>query len=136
MSSSSSTKIIRNADSAFCGVVRVAVVCIRLWSLSQATYGGFTVIEQQRAEANYYTDTDIARLLGISLSRLRNKLTAGNPLPPRIEPPGCRQRLWPRAAVHEWLAQYTTTASAHAPDDGPAHPRGPTTKKEARGRGA
>ena len=41
----------------------------------------------------YYTDEDIAQLLGISLGRLRNKLTAGSPLPPRIQPPGCRNRL-------------------------------------------
>ena len=31
--------------------------------------------------------------LGIWLGRLRNKLTTGNPLPPRIEPPGYRHRL-------------------------------------------
>lgn len=61
-------------------------------------------------ESAYYTDTDIAHLLGITLGRLRNKLTAGNPLPPRIQPPGCRHRLWPRQAVHEWLEQFTVTA--------------------------
>ena len=38
----------------------------------------------------YYIDEEVADLLGISLGRLRNKLCAGNPLPPRIEPPGCR----------------------------------------------
>lgn len=41
--------------------------------------------EQQVAQANHYTDPDIARLLGISLGRLRNKLTAGSPLPPHIQ---------------------------------------------------
>lgn len=66
--------------------------------------------EHAADEAGYYTDADIARLLGISLGRLRNKLTAGNPLPPRIEPPGCRHRLWPCRAVHAWLAQYTVAA--------------------------
>ena len=35
----------------------------------------------------YYNDDEVANLLGISLGRLRNKLCAGNPLPPRIEPP-------------------------------------------------
>ena len=35
----------------------------------------------------YYTDKEVAGLLGISLGRLRNKLSAGQPLPPRIQPP-------------------------------------------------
>ena len=34
----------------------------------------------------YYTDNEVAGLLGISLGRLRNKLSAGQPLPPRIQP--------------------------------------------------
>lgn len=74
--------------------------------------------ERFNNETSYYTDTDIARLLGISLGRLRNKLTAGDPLPPRIEPPGCRHRLWPCQVVHAWLARYTVTAAvplAHHP---------------------
>jgi len=58
----------------------------------------------------YYNDRDIARLLGISMGRLRNKLTAGTPLPPRIQPPGCRNRLWPREAVHAWLEQFLITS--------------------------
>ena len=71
-------------------------------------------------EERYYSDNDIARMLGISLGRLRNKLSAGSPLPPRIQPPGCRHRLWPHQAVHDWLAQFTITASetersAHEP---------------------
>ena len=53
------------------------------------------------------SDSEVAELLGISLGRLRNKLCAGNPLPPRIEPPGCRHRLWPCQAVHDWLEQFT-----------------------------
>ena len=60
----------------------------------------------------YYTDEDMARLPGISIGRLRNKLTAGNPLPPRIQPPVCRNRLWPREAVHKWLEQFIVSGSA------------------------
>jgi hypothetical protein len=60
---------------------------------------------------NYYTDSEIADLLGISLGRLRNKLSAGQPLPLRIQPPGCRNRLWPSQAVHEWLEQFTVTVT-------------------------
>lgn len=62
-------------------------------------------------DGKYYTDNEIAGLLGISLGRLRNKLSAGQPLPPRIQPPGCRNRLWPCYAVHEWLEQFTITVT-------------------------
>ena len=44
--------------------------------------------EHPPAHGKYYTDTEIARLLGISLGRLRNKLCAGSALPPRIQPTG------------------------------------------------
>jgi len=56
--------------------------------------------------SDYYTDKDIAALLNITVPRLRNKLNEGRPLPPRIKPPESRHRLWPKKAVHEWLAQY------------------------------
>ena len=65
--------------------------------------------KHRKSDGKYFTDTDIAELLGISIGRLRNKLTAGCPLPPRIEPPGCRYRLWPQEAVHAWLAQFRVT---------------------------
>jgi hypothetical protein len=45
-------------------------------------------------DGKYYTDADIAGLLGISLGRLRNKLCAGSPLPPRIQLPGCRKLMF------------------------------------------
>lgn len=90
--------------------------------------------EHSHDQAGYYTDSDIARLLGISLGRLRNKLTAGNPLPPRIEPPGCRRRLWPCKAVHAWLAQYTVTATV-PPVRHPAYrSQGQAAAREAHGR--
>jgi len=41
--------------------------------------------EHSRKEESYYTDTDVARLLDISVDRLRDKLTAGSP--PRLQPP-------------------------------------------------
>ena len=55
----------------------------------------------------YYTDDEVAGLLSISLGRLRNKLGEGSLLPPRIQPPGCRHRLWPCPAAHDWLEQFT-----------------------------
>lgn len=89
-------------------------------------------LKQISTDGKYYTDTDVAQLLGITIGRLRNKLTTGCPLPPRIQPPGCRNRLWPRVAVHAWLDQFTiTVANRIAPLDIVRH-RGRPTKKEAR----
>lgn len=85
-------------------------------------------------EGEYYTDQDVAQLLGISVGRLRNKLTAGNPLPPRIQPPGCRNRLWPCNAVHEWLQQFMVAASPGTTRYVPARRRGRPTKQESRTR--
>lgn len=81
-------------------------------------------------DSKYYTDTEIAHLLGISLGRLRNKLCAGNPLPPYIQAPGCRNRLWSRQAVHEWLERFTISASAPAAYEPAPRRRGRPTKQE------
>lgn len=54
----------------------------------------------------YYSDEDIASLLGISLSRLRGKIYQGDPLPARIQVPGSRTRLWAKRDVHNWLDQF------------------------------
>ncbi len=90
--------------------------------------------EYSMEQGKYYTDTDIAGLLGISLGRLRNKLSAGNPLPPRIQPPGCRGRLWPCNAVHEWLDQFIVTVVDPVAHDPQPRRRGRPTKQEARAR--
>jgi len=82
----------------------------------------------------YYSDRDIARLLGISIGRLRNKLTTGRPLPPRIQPPGCRNRLWPREAVHAWLEQFLITNVEKPGAQQPLGRRGRPTKQESRAR--
>ena len=82
-------------------------------------------------DGKYYTDKEVARLLGISLGRLRNKLSAGHPLPPRIEPPGYRNRLWSCEAVHDWLAQFTRPGN-EAPRAQPLRPRGRPTKQAGR----
>jgi hypothetical protein len=66
--------------------------------------------KHRKSDGKYFTDQDVAQLLGISIGRLRNKLTAGSPLPPRIQPPGCRYRLWPQEAVHAWLEQFMITS--------------------------
>ena len=89
--------------------------------------------QDQSGEGAYYTDQDIAHLLGVSIGRLRNKLSAGSPLPPRIQPPGCRSRLWPREAVHAWLEQFLITSVDEPRREQPRR-RGRPTKREARAR--
>ena len=55
----------------------------------------------------YYSDADVAALLDISIGRrLRNKISAGDSLPPRLQADGFRKRLWPCEAFHEWLRKY------------------------------
>lgn len=89
--------------------------------------------QDQSGEGVYYTDQDIAQLLGVSIGRLRNKLSAGSPLPLRIQPPGCRNRLWPREAVHAWLEQFLITSLDEARREQPRG-RGRPTKQETRAR--
>jgi len=90
--------------------------------------------EHPTNDGKYYTDTEIAGLLGISLGRLRNKLCADSPLPPRIQPPGCRNRLWSCQAVHDWLEQFTVTVADPVAQDSQPRRRGRPTKQEARAR--
>lgn len=90
--------------------------------------------EHPTNDGKYYTDAEIADLLGISLGRLRNKLCAGSPLPPRIQSPGCRHRLWPCQAVYDWLEQFTVTVNEPVENDSPPRCRGRPTKQEARAR--
>ena len=90
--------------------------------------------EDSSKGGRYYTDIEIAGLLGISLGRLRNKLCAGSPLPPRIQPPGCRNRLWPCQAVHDWLEQFTITVTDPDTHDSETRRRGRPTKQEMRAR--
>ncbi len=82
----------------------------------------------------YYEDAQVAELLGISVGRLRNKLTADSPLPPRIPPPGSRHRLWPRQAVHAWLEQFLVTNVDHPQRPERIGRRGRPTKQETRAR--
>ncbi len=63
----------------------------------------------------FYSDSEIAELLNLSMSRLRCKISAGENLPPRIQPPGCRHRLWLKEDVYKWLAQYTISTSIEKP---------------------
>lgn len=57
----------------------------------------------------YYSDQELAKLLGISLGALRNKVARGDELPPRVCVPGLRKRLWPTNEVDRWLSSHTTS---------------------------
>ena len=59
----------------------------------------------------YLHDSELAELLGISIKALRNKLSSGDLLPPRIQPPGCKARLWPKKDVYQWLDKYVVSSS-------------------------
>ena len=71
-----------------------------------AAVGSWVSTEKLGAGSAYYSDADVAALLNISIGRLRNKISAGDPLPPRLQADGFRKRLWPCHAFHEWLRQF------------------------------
>lgn len=83
-------------------------------------------------EDDYLHDEGLADLLGISVKALRNKVALGEPLPPRIQPPGMRARLWPRRAVNEWLSQFlmNPTLESLAPSE-VNHPGSPGRPRKA-----
>jgi len=54
----------------------------------------------------FLKDEDVANMLGVSIDRLRAKLSSGDLLPPRVELPGCRIRLWDEEEFFDWLKQY------------------------------
>lgn len=62
-------------------------------------------------EDDFLSDKELACLLGISVKALRNKISAGSKLPKRIQPPGCKTRLWRKQDVYEWLETYTVINS-------------------------
>jgi hypothetical protein len=79
-------------------------------------------------------DEDVAVLLRVSLKSLRNKIEAGDPLPPRSEPPGMRVRLWPKRQVEEWILQFLSRQyQPESTDDEPIERRrGRPSKLNAR----
>ena len=54
----------------------------------------------------YLSDPFVADLLGMTVKALRNKVARGDPLPPFIQPPGMRVRLWPRDGLDQWMASH------------------------------
>lgn len=82
-------------------------------------------------KAKFLTDSDLAQLLGISIGRLRNKIVNGDALPPRLQIPGAKNRLWPADAVEEWLQQFLVkTDDTDYALSTPQRKRGRPTKRE------
>ena len=63
----------------------------------------------------YLNDPYVADLLGMSVKALRNKVARGDPLPPFIQPPGMRVRLWPRDGFDEWMASHIAATEVAKP---------------------
>jgi len=63
----------------------------------------------------YYTDLEACELLEISLSRLRARICEGKPLPPRIEIPNSRTRLWLKKDFHNWIEKHTVVSNNEKP---------------------
>ncbi|MFP5431411.1 MAG: hypothetical protein ACLGHE_10595 [Gammaproteobacteria bacterium] len=72
-------------------------------------------------------DEDIAALFKVTVRVLQNKVEAGDPLPPRSQPPGMRVRLWPRKAVEAWVLKFLQPGGVvdfHVENPVPARGRG------------
>jgi hypothetical protein len=59
----------------------------------------------------FFHDDDVAKLFRMTVEGLRNKIDAGDPLPPYSNPPGLRVRLWPKDEVKEWVMKFVVGQS-------------------------
>lgn len=75
-------------------------------------------------DEDYLNDREMARLLGITVQGLRNKVSQGDRLPPRVTLPGMRIRLWPRRELEKWMQQYLRTSPSALPGVYPVESRG------------
>lgn len=55
----------------------------------------------------------MSRILGAC--HLHNKLSTNSELPPSIELPGCKQRLWPKDELEAWLRSYIVNSVPNSP---------------------
>ena len=90
------------------------------------------MLKRSKSNDSYLTDLEIATLLGITVARLRNKLSAGQPLPPYIQLPGCRKRLWPCGGVNDWLTGFTIDGREGHRDGGNKVPRQRANRRSSR----
>ena len=59
----------------------------------------------------FLTDAQVAGFLSISIETLRNKIVAGDPLPPFRQIPNCRARIWLADEFRKWLMEQPITKS-------------------------
>ena len=59
-----------------------SVIYSQLSAEHTAAVGSRVSTDKLGAGSAYYSDADVAALLGISVGALRNKISAGDPLPP------------------------------------------------------
>jgi len=57
----------------------------------------------QDQEEKYWDETKLAEVLRMSVGTVRNRYSQGLAMPPYIQLPGSRVRLWKGEAVHAWL---------------------------------
>lgn len=81
-------------------------------------------MQSELAGSDFLHDEDMAALLQISLEGLRNKVLAGDPLPPRAQLPGMRVRLWPRKEVERWVLQFLISGTAPNAQSVESSPKG------------
>jgi len=55
------------------------------------------------------SDHDVADLLGISIDRLQKRIQGGELVPPYIQVPGAKSRIWDMDEVETWLKSFRRT---------------------------
>ena len=85
-------------------------------------------------------DREVAALMGISVSRLRMRISAGEPMPPYILLPNSKFRRWIEEDVLEWMRKYQrggdTAPRATSSRPNPGQRKGRPTKAETLARRA
>ena len=67
---------------------------------------------RQRIGRRYLYDKELAARLQITVQSLRNAISLGDPLPPRIQIPNKAVRLWERDAADDWFSNNQNRASS------------------------
>jgi len=62
-----------------------------LYDVKHTTTEAPVADEASNTDFAYYDDAEVAKLLGVWVARLRNKISAGEPLPPRLRAKGRRK---------------------------------------------
>jgi len=77
------------------------------------------------------SDKDAAAILGISVARLKARISAGASVPPFMKIPGAKFRRWDLDQVEAWMMTFMIGVIAVPDHEAPIMP---TTKNRGRGR--